>query len=48
MIQTDNGGEFEKYFAKYIRDKNIIHYYNYPRHPKSNGYIERFNRILQE
>ena len=47
-IQTDNGLEFEKKFDEYIRCKNIIHYYNYPHSPKSNAYIERFNRTAQE
>lgn len=47
-IQTDNGLEFEKYFAWYLGKQNIIHYHNYPRSPKSNAYIERFNRTIQE
>ena len=47
-IQTDNGGEFEKYFEQHIKNNNLIHFYNYPRHPKSNAYIERFNRTVQE
>ena len=29
-IQTDNGLEFKKYFDKYVEDKKIIHYFNYP------------------
>ena len=47
-IQTDNGLEFEKHFRDYLEKKNIIHFYNYPRHPQANAYIERFNRTLQE
>ncbi|MEW6011883.1 MAG: integrase core domain-containing protein [Elusimicrobiota bacterium] len=47
-VQTDNGSEFEKHFRNYISKENIIHYHNYPRHPQSNGCIERFNRTLQE
>ena len=47
-IQTDNGGEFAKHFAGYISSKNITHYHNYPRHPQSNGCVERFNRTLRE
>jgi transposase InsO family protein len=47
-VQTDNGLEFEGYFDAYLRDKNIKHFYNYPRSPKSNAYVERFNRTLRE
>ncbi|MDR3253420.1 MAG: integrase core domain-containing protein [Endomicrobium sp.] len=25
-----------------------MHYWNYPRRPKSNAYIERFNRTIKE
>ncbi|MDR2066809.1 MAG: integrase core domain-containing protein [Endomicrobium sp.] len=28
--------------------EKIRHYWNYPRSPKSNAYIERFNRTLRE
>ena len=47
-IQTDNGKEFHKYFSEYIKKQNIIHFFNYPRCPKMNKYIERFNRTIQE
>jgi len=47
-IQTDNGSEFSKYFADSCQDNNLIHFYNYPRHPQSNGHLERFNRTAQE
>ena len=40
--------EFKKNFDKYIQDNKIIHYFNYQRNPKSNTYIERFNRTLRE
>jgi len=46
-IQTDNGSEFEKYFRKYIADIGITHFNTYPRSPKMNAYIERFNGTLQ-
>jgi len=47
-IQTDNGQEYHKYFDEYLKYKNIPHYWNYPRTPKQNAYIERFNRTIQE
>jgi transposase InsO family protein len=47
-IQTDNGSEFEKYFESYVSREGLKHYYNYPRHPQSNGCIERFNRTIKE
>jgi len=47
-IQTDNGSEFEKHFRKYVRTLGIVHFNTYPRSPKMNAHIERFNRTLQE
>jgi transposase InsO family protein len=47
-VQTDNGLEFYKHFDDYLKVENITHYWNYPRKPKSNAYIERFNRTLRE
>jgi transposase InsO family protein len=47
-IQTDNGSEFEHFFREYIEKKNIIHFHNYPKCPKMNAVIERFNRTIQE
>lgn len=47
-IQTDNGLEFQKHFKEFLEKKNIIHFFNYPRCPKMNAYIERFNRTIQE
>lgn len=46
-IQTDNGSEFHKIFRAYVKEQNIIHYYNYPRQPKSNCYVESFNGVIQ-
>lgn len=46
--QTDNGKEFHKHFSEYLKNENIVHFFNYPRSPKSNAYIERFNRTIQE
>jgi putative transposase len=47
-IQTDNGSEFAKHFADYCHSKRLTHFYNYPKHPQSNGHLERFNRTVQE
>jgi len=47
-IQTDNGSEFEKHFRKYVKDLGIVHFNTYPRCPKMNAHIERFNRTIQE
>ena len=47
-VQTDNGHEFEKYFSQACHEQDLVHYFNYPRHPQSNGHLERFNRTVQE
>jgi transposase InsO family protein len=47
-VQTDNGQEFHKYFENYLKKEEITHFWNYPRSPKMNTYIERFNRTIQE
>lgn len=47
-IQTDNGCEFLKEFDHAIAKNGIVHFFTYPRCPKQNGCIERFNRTLQE
>lgn len=47
-IQTDNGSEFHKYFRVYAKECELVHYYNYPRRPKMNAFIERFNRTIQD
>ena len=47
-IQTDNGHEFLKHFSQECQTQGLIHYFNYPRHPQSNGHLERFNRTIQE
>jgi len=47
-IQTDNGSEFLDHFDQTIAKTGIVHFFTYPRCPKQNGAIERFNRTLQE
>lgn len=47
-VQTDNGLEFEKLFRECLEKKGITHFFNYPRSPKMNAHVERFNRTLQE
>lgn len=47
-IQTDNGSEFLKHFHKYLEEEKIKHEFAYPRSPKVNGVVERFNRTIQE
>lgn len=47
-IQTDNGSEFAKHFRKYVEELSIVHFNTYPRCPKMNAHIERFNRTIQE
>jgi transposase InsO family protein len=37
-----------KHFARAVKDDGVVHYFNYPRHPQSNGHLERFNRTIQE
>jgi len=47
-VQTDNGHEFLKHFSQACSEQKLVHYFNYPRHPQSNGHLERFNRTIQE
>lgn len=47
-IKTDNGFEFMGEFDKYLNQKEITHFFTYPNTPKSNGYVERFNRTVQD
>ncbi len=47
-VQTDNGSEFLKHFTQSCQEHELVHFFNYPRHPQSNGHLERFNRTVQE
>lgn len=47
-VQTDNGSEFFLNFHEYLEEQQINHQFTYPRSPKINGVVERFNRTIQE
>lgn len=47
-IQTDNGSEFADHFEILLNTKGIVHFHTYPRSPKMNAEIERFNRTILE
>lgn len=47
-VQTDNGSEFKLFFDQALEDMRITHLFSYPRHPKTNGYVERFNWTVQD
>ena len=48
LVQTDNGLEFLGEFDKYLKKLKIKHLFTYPRCPKINGTVERFNKTLQD
>lgn len=47
-VQTDNGSEFLGALHAYCLFHGITHEFIYPRSPKINGMVERFNRTVQE
>lgn len=47
-IQTDNGSEFLGTFHDALEAQGIRHEFTYPRCPRINGVVERFNRTMQE
>jgi len=48
FVLTDNGSEFKKHFNEEIKNLHLTHYHTYPRTPKMNAHVERFNRTIQE
>jgi len=48
FVLTDNGSEFAKEFAKKLKALHLTHYHTYPRTPKMNSHLERFNRTIQD
>ena len=47
-VLTDNGSEFAKHFDDALRRAHRTHWRTYPKTPKMNAHVERFNRTIQE
>ena len=47
FVLTDNGSEFKKHFNQKINELHLTHYHTYPRTPKMNAHLERFNKTIQ-
>ena len=47
-LLSEGGSEFEGEFDRLLKEKEIRHYWTYPKSPKMNAHNERFNRTLQE
>ena len=47
-LQTDNGSEFALHFETACEENKLVHFHTYPRSPKMNAHVERFNRTLDE
>ena len=47
-VLTDNGSEFAKHFTEELNRQHLLHYHTYPRTPKMNAHVERFNRTIQD
>ena len=47
-VQTDNGSEFADHFETWCDHEDVVHFHAYPRSPKMNAEVERFNRTLSE
>lgn len=48
FVLTDNGSEFKKHFSGELKKLHLTHYHTYPRTPKMNAHLERFNRTIQD
>jgi transposase InsO family protein len=48
MVQTDNGGEFQKMFKYRIAQLGLAHRHSRVRRSNDQAHIERFNRTIQE
>ena len=47
-VQTDNGSEFALHFDRVCGRMQLKRFHTYPRSPKMNAHVERFNRTLDE
>jgi transposase InsO family protein len=47
-VQTDNGSEFALHFDQACKKLKLERFHTYPRSPKMNAHVERFNRTLDE
>lgn len=47
-LQTDNGSEFALNFEQACASLGLTHFHTYPRSPKMNPFIERFNRTISD
>jgi len=47
-LQTDNGSEFALHFDTACKEHQLVHFHTYPRSPKMNAHVERFNRTIDE
>lgn len=47
-VLTDNGSEFKKHFTEKLKELHLTHYHTYPKTPRMNAHVERFNRSIQE
>lgn len=47
-VQTDNGSEFQRHFEVLLKREGIVHFHSYPRCPKMQSEVERFNRTISE
>lgn len=47
-VQTDNGSEFALHFDRACEKMKLKRFHTYPRSPKMNAHVERFNRTLDE
>jgi len=45
---TDNGSEFKKHFSERLKELHLTHCHTYPKTPKMNAHVERFNRTIQD
>ena len=47
-VQSDNGSEFSLLFREACEKLGVVQYHTYPRSPKMNACVERFNRTVWE